>query len=256
MRPLVAVTSSALTSSPQVPNRISCYVDSVYTDALVSCGLQPVILPATSPCSPDNSEDPVRLMCAFSGLLVTGGPTLPSTTPLDSPILPLREQDPARWEHDTTVIRAALASGIPVLAVCRGMQVLNEVLGGTTHLNLVLDGVTSLDHNQGTLPESAPYHRVNVVGSSLLARLTGTSTLEVNSFHRQGVKAPGKSLTVSAVSADGVVEAIEMEAGFCLGVQFHAERMPGSAPMRAIMAGFASACRARRKALSREGCRS
>ncbi|MGE5484899.1 MAG: gamma-glutamyl-gamma-aminobutyrate hydrolase family protein [Ignavibacteriales bacterium] len=239
MRPLVAVTTSVVTSSAVVPNRPSYYVDSVYTESLASCGAAPVLIPAHAPWREGSVHD---LMCMFSGLLVTGGPVLPAECPPDQTIPPLRDQDPDRYDFEIDLILEATRQRIPILGICRGMQVMNEALGGATHLNLLLAGVTKLDHNQGNMPESDGYHPITVSPGSLLSRLTDAKDMIVNSFHRQGVEHPGPGVRDCAVSSDGVVEAIEFGDSFCLGLQFHPERMMHVPCMKGIMDGFVEAC--------------
>jgi putative glutamine amidotransferase len=141
------------------------------------------------------------LLSAVDAIVLTGGPDVTTDMPRD--------------EFELAVVHAALASRTPVLAVCRGLQIVNVALGGTL-----------LAHIDGHLG-GAVRHPVDIVAGSQLASAVGTCRLDTGSLHHQAVDRLGQGLLVSARADDGTVEAVEMPG--VLGVQWHPELEPGSA---------------------------
>ncbi len=130
---------------------------------------------------------------------------------------------PGRDEHEMILIRAALAADLPLLAICRGLQVLNVALGGTLHQHLP-DLITSDEHR----PSPAVFGRteVKLEPDSLTARLLGDRS-SVHCYHHQALDAVAPTLTVTARATDGTVEAAEVDGhDFALGVQWHPEENP------------------------------
>ena len=157
------------------------------------------------------------------------------------------QHDPARDATVLPLVRAALARGMPVLAICRGHQELNVALGGSLHQAVhALPG--RLDHREDPAAEEAaqwaPAHEVALSGG--LAALLGRGAVRVNSLHGQAIDRLARGLVVEAVAPDGVVEAVRAEGtGFCYGVQWHPERGEAEAMGSAALFGaFGAACRA------------
>ena len=136
--------------------------------------------------------------------------------------------DPARDATTLPLIREALTAGVPMLAICRGLQELNVALGGTLHQQVhLVEG--KLDHR---MRPDAPYeeaygprHPVRLTKDGVLWRLVGRSEIEVNSLHWQAIDRLADGLTVEAVAPDGVIEAVSVGGAkeFALGVQWHPE---------------------------------
>ena len=154
----------------------------------------------------------------FSGLLLTGG------TDVD-PALYGEERDPKTEESDRErddleirLLKQALARDLPVLAICRGLQVVNVMHGGTLSQHIEA-------HEQRPAEKSAPAHNIKIERNTLLAAIAGTDCWQVNSRHHQAIKTLGAGLRVSAVDpSDGTIEAIERpDKRFVLGVQWHPE---------------------------------
>jgi putative glutamine amidotransferase len=122
----------------------------------------------------------------------------------------------------------ALRCGIPIFGICRGMQILNVALGGTLYQDLHSQlGGDILKHRQ-EMPKWQPTHEVDLLDDSYLAEITDRQTVEVNSYHHQGIKSLADALTVSARSSDGVIEAVEsrdFSERWLMGVQWHPEGM-------------------------------
>ena len=135
-----------------------------------------------------------------------------------------------------------MARGLPVLGICRGMQVLNVALGGSLHQH-VPDLGSAIDHRQAELG-GEPTHRVTLARDSRLTKLIGRRYVEVNSFHHQALHALGNGLTVAGRAADGLVEAIEAPGRrFTFGVQWHAECLVDRSEQLALFRGLVRAAR-------------
>jgi putative glutamine amidotransferase len=214
-----------------------------YPAAVAAAGGVPVVLPPMSP-----ADD--ALLERLDALVVSGGPDI-------DPVLYGAKPHPQLGpvEHDAdprelAVLRAAEDRGLPILAICRGMQMVNVARGGTLWQDLPTDRPSPILHRQ-TAPGSQPTHRVHVAPGTLLGRLTrgeddGGATLAVNSFHHQAVRELGEGLRVSARADDGVVEAIEAtDRPFLVGVQWHAESLASRAAQGALFRALVDAARSR-----------
>lgn len=166
----------------------------------------------------------------LDGLLLTGGgDVLPQYYGKESFSKTLRGVNQERDEFEFSIIEQALDEELPILGVCRGMQVMNVFLGGSLIMDLMSEGYQ--DHTSPS-NEQVTHHPVSVMPHSLLNVLTGTIEVEVNSFHHQGIDQPGKGLMSTAVSQDNVIEAAEWALKdtmpFLMLVQWHPERMKDS----------------------------
>lgn len=213
-------------------------------------GAVPVLIPANGP-----TADIETLLDRLDGIILTGsrsnvqpslygGPPHAEGTP----------EDPARDEATLPLIRAAVARGVPVLAICRGFQELNVALGGSLHQRLQ-DLPDRIDHSTPMQPSSkvrqGKAHSVRITSGSWLHRLAGSTEIAVNSLHNQGVERLAPGLAVDAVAPDGTIEAVHVIAtatgpvrGFALGVQWHPEYdWPNDSVSRRIFEHFGAAVR-------------
>jgi len=128
------------------------------------------------------------------------------------------------------LVRRFLEARRPILAICRGIQVLNVALGGSLYQDVASDPGTEIQHQQSGLRDQ-PAHPVKVVPGSFLAEVLGTEELEVNSMHHQAVKALGQGLLPVAFAPDMIIEGVELNdpdsSHFVLGVQWHPEELVG-----------------------------
>lgn len=160
----------------------------------------------------------------LGGLVLTGGFDIAPERFGQEPHERTMCAESARDAYELDLLHAALAADLPVLAICRGLQLLNVALGGS-----LLQNIETANHRAAYKTEGMPsrWHSVRVASGSRLHKLLGVEEMEVNSRHHQGVVADGVApgLTVVATSPDGVVEAVESdEHRWVVGVQWHAER--------------------------------
>lgn len=156
---------------------------------------------------------------------------------------------PERDEFEIALVKEARARKLPILAICRGMQVLNVAYGGSLVQDIPTQVPGALDHTLKVPPHQPVEfsHEIWIEKDSLLARLmrdrlTGGDSLEVNSRHHQAVKVVGPGLRSVATAPDGIIEAIEdPEVKFCLGVQWHPENFWRTGEFRALFEGLVAA---------------
>lgn len=205
----------------------------------------PLLIPST-----DTPLEIDAILDAVDGLLFSGAPSnvAPAQYHGFAP-RPDMELDNARDAITLPLLRAAIARGVPVLAICRGFQELNVALGGTLHQH-VHEIAGRLDHREPqNVPreqEYAPAHAIRITAGGLLSGLSGLDQAMVNSLHHQGVDRLAPPLAVEAVAPDGQIEAVSLPTapGFLLGVQWHPEWRWSESPLsRAIFAGFGEALR-------------
>ena len=186
-------------------------------------------------------KDARTLLDGFDGLLVLGGgdihPSLYGQHPIAAPGYGV---DARVDEAEIALVRAAVASGLPVMGICRGLQVINVALGGT----LVQDLGPNSIHQVHTEAPGMSEHEVVIQPDTLLASALGAGNVMVRSGHHQAVQDLGVGMLATAEALDGVIEAIEHEDRWILGVQWHPED-PGtvSGQLAALMRAFTDQCR-------------
>ena len=186
-------------------------LSSAYTDAVARAGGIPVVLPII-----DDAALAESLLAKLDGIVFSGGPDLDPAEYGETVWNETVSIDAVRDRSDLMFARAALASGKPVLAICRGEQLMNVVLGGTLYQDIPTQVDTLVKH-------SGFDHRIGVEKGSVLYDLFGQDSLTVNSSHHQAVKDPAPGIRITAHAPDGIVEAYEYEN--VTAVQFHPERM-------------------------------
>lgn len=181
----------------------------LYVQAVAATGARHEILPWTG----DPDADAAR----FDALVLCGGDDVDARRFGEENHPAVELVPPVRDAYEIGLVRAAVARGTPLLGVCRGAQVMNVALGGT-----LIQHLPDLPH---TYPHRAGVrHAVTLVRGSRLAGLAPEPAVEVNSFHHQAVGRLAPGLRVAATSPDGVVEAVEGEGCFTVGIQWHPER--------------------------------
>jgi putative glutamine amidotransferase len=211
-----------------------------YVESVVRAGGDPIVLETT--------DDPITTLGNVDGLLLTGGADVDPALYGQS-LHPTTEVDAERDSFEIPLSQRALAQKMPLLAICRGVQVLNVAAGGSLVQDIPSLVETSLNHSVQQ-PKEAIAHQIAVAPGSRLATSLGPSpneaTRPVNSRHHQSVSTVAPAFVVSAVSPDGVVEAIEDPAApFCVGVQWHPENFWRTGEFAPLFEAFVEAARAR-----------
>lgn len=221
---------------PEVLQTLSDY----YSEAVISAGMTPMILP--------NAQDPTRaedLVGLIDGLILSGGDDVDPEAYGEETTASIG-QNPAVDQFEIALVRAAQAQNKPVLAICRGLQLLNVALGGT--LNQEVTGVGAvhelIDEDTDTNELNQRHHVVALQPDSILAASYGSEELKVNTLHHQGIKELARDLIVEGKTEDGLIEAARCGGEWwALGVQWHPER--GDLAHRSpLMSAFRSAMEA------------
>ena len=196
----------------------------IYMTAIIeAAGGMPLVIPALGA-----SLDPDELLEHVAGVLLTGSKSNvhPSHYGVGgSP--PETLHDPRRDATTVPLIRACVRHGVPLLAICRGIQELNVALGGTLYQH-VHEQPGKMDHRpDGTAPlevQFAPAHPVRLAAGGLLTGLAGATDVRVNSLHWQGIETLAPGLAMEALAPDGLIEAVRVEQmSYGVGVQWHPE---------------------------------
>jgi putative glutamine amidotransferase len=251
-QPLIGVTTSEMRRAESVqltpqgePPRVEMALGLTYMRAIEFAGGIPVVIP------PLHIRAITPLLDRISGICLSGGPDLDpkSYGERDHPELGPTEPDLDRFE--LAIARRADARGMPLLAICRGAQALNVVRGGTLVQHLP-DRPGAIQHRQSA-PGEQPTHPVRIEAKSRLAELLGTNSLEVNSFHHQGIERLGNGLRAVAFASDDSIEGIEApDRPFCIGVQWHAELLVERSTETALFEAFVRACHLAERTAARE----
>ena len=186
----------------------------------------------------NDPEQAVQDALTCDGLLLPGGGDMDPKFYGQERIPACGEPNLLRDSAEPLLLRAFLAADKPVLGICRGIQVMNAVLGGDLYQDI--KPFEHLPHNG----HWAKVHTVTVRRGTLLSRILGQDTVLVNSQHHQAVDRVAPGFTLAALSEDGIVEAIEKpDARFCLGVQWHPEWLSDADPaMQGLFDAFVNAC--------------
>jgi len=220
MHPLIGISTNFLTvEKGKFIGMERIYVNKDYSDAVLQAGGIPLLLPPV-----EDTESIRRYTQVCDGFILSGGGDINPCLFGESPQPGLEEfhtpLDHAQWN----LTREILNTRKPLLAICRGMQLLNVVTGGTLWQDLSLTGQPVLLHSQYS-PRGDQFHAVNITANSLTGRLLGTE-IYVNSFHHQAIKKLGQGLSITATAPDGIIEAIELtDRPFGLGLQWHPEML-------------------------------
>ena len=226
MTHVVAVTAPRRTDA----RRERVALNLAYVQALAGTGLVPVVVPPII-----TPERAAAIIDVVAGLVLTGGADVDPARYGAVPHAKLEPVDPARDALEVALIQAARLRRLPVLAICRGIQILNVAFGGTLYQDLGTERPSDIDHE-----DEHGHHGVRVELRSLLGRTIGTARRSVNSRHHQAVRDLAPGLVATAWADDGLVEAVEPADGsgpWMLAVQWH----PEDEVEEALFAGFARA---------------
>ncbi len=216
MRPVIGVT----TFMAKKPRKTYACVSNSYLQSIEKAGGIPLMLPLTEVPEVMNGY-----LDIIDGLVISGGdegvnPRLYG----ENPVKELACICPTRDEYEMYLFAGALEKKIPVLGVCRGMQLINVAGGGSLYQDVFTQRTGTFGHLPVQMPVDVLYHSVSITRGSVLESIFATDELMVNSFHHQAVKKLAPSFAVAALSEDNLIEAIEHQGhDFVLGVQWHPE---------------------------------
>ena len=194
------------------------------------------------------AEKVEHILARVDGLMLTGGGDVDPTLYGEEPLSTFEPAEAGRDAFEIELSRAAVASGIPFLAICRGMQVLNVAMGGTLIQDIPSQVQGALEHSIRE-PRHHIAHEVWVAKGSKLAALLADhmedgETCHVNSRHHQSVKRAAAGFDVTATSPDGVIEAMEKpDAPYCIAVQWHPENFWRTGEFRPLFEAFIDSAR-------------
>lgn len=201
--PVIGISSSRIESG-----RIQ--LSDNYTQAILRAGGTPLIIPTID--TPEQAETIISLL---DGVIFSGGLDLNPQWYGEDVYNETVEIDHVRDRSDSLLARAALASGKPILGICRGEQLMNIILGGSLYQDIPSQCPEAIVHAKGAM------HKIAVEKDSFLWKIFQQDTLTVNSFHHQAVKVPAPGIKIAARAVDGTVEAYENDQVWA--VQFHPE---------------------------------
>ena len=194
------------------------FVFDAYSQAVLACGGAPLLVPITQ-----NRESLLSLCQAIDGLILSGGPDVHPRAYRQEPQAGLGEIDEAADRMEMAAASLALSMDLPLLGICRGIQVLNVALKGTLYQDLSERPADPIHHFQSA-DRCVPTHKVRIASSTRLRTIVQRRTLWVNSRHHQAIKDLAAGLVASAHAGDGLIEAVELPGHrFAIGVQWHPE---------------------------------
>lgn len=236
-KPLILLTPSCTTSPLK-----RLYVNRAYVAAVESAGGIALTL-----SRPKDLADIAEVLATVDGVLLTGGVDVHPDHYNEKPEAHCGEIDPERDRVELALFEFARTKKMPILGICRGMQLMNVALGGTLHQDVAIETKSAVIHERDHETERRVLaHPVSVVPDTMLSRIVEVSELSVNSLHHQGIDKIGGGLIPSAHAPDGLVEAIEYPGHpFMLGIEWHPEELPDDAS-KGIFSAFLDATKKKR----------
>ena len=216
MKPVIGLTSQY----EHLVGRKMIKMNNTYVNAVVHGGGVPIVLPIIRELS-----DVERYLDLVDGLILTGGEDVSSIFFGEEPLKEVDTICLSRDNMEIELFNKAYDRNIPILGICRGLQVINIALGGTLYQDINAQVPNAIGHMCGYNIHQG-YHTINILEDSMLNSIFKTDKLIVNSQHHQSIKDLGKDLKISSTTVDGIVESIEStNEKWLLGTQFHPEVM-------------------------------
>lgn len=241
-RPVIGISTSQMPVDyavlPQYPLN---YVGEDYTKAVLSAGGVPILLGLFDPT--EHPELAAAQLDLVDGLLLTGGMDVSPLAYGEQPHPKLGRTYPIRDRNEFALLAEARRRHLPVLAICRGIQIVNVACGGTLYQDLESQRDNVIQHEQHQERWQVA-HEVEIDTHSRLHEVLGVESLPVTTFHHQAIKDLGDGLRVVAQAPDGVIEAVEStNDDWLVGVQWHPEMSrPVDAAAQRLFDGFVSVC--------------
>lgn len=216
-KPIIGITGAYLKHSQHMEG---VYIHQDYHKSVVANGGIPIILPFTDP------ETAIEMLQLCDGIILSGGEDVDPQFYGQDPHLHLGPTIPERDLVEIEIVRYAVKNNLPLLAICRGIQILNVALGGTLIQDIPSQVPEPIQHSQ-KVERGRDTHWVTISKDSKLHQIFGSDRVRVNSLHHQALDIISNDLRVVAQSSDGIVEAVEYihPSNFTVGVQWHPESM-------------------------------
>ena len=207
-----------------------------YVDCVLRAGGLPLLLPNVDP------DTVSAYLSRIDGLVLSGGLDVDPMHYGADPVPNLGQVDAWRDRFELSLANRAFELGMPILAICRGVQLLNVARGGTLVQDIGTEVESPLRHSQKAVQQDTYAHRVLIEPGTCLHEVAGAQEIRVNSFHHQACDRLAEGFVVSARSPDGVIEGAEApDHPHCVGVQWHPERTPDDPVTMGLFASFLEA---------------
>lgn len=227
MKPIIGITSMLSIKPKKNYNVIS----QNYIDSVIRGGGIPIIIPQNA-----RIKDIPDYLSRIDGLVLSGGEDV---APFIYGENIRREVDyilPQRDFFELELLKEAIRRNIPILGICRGMQILNVCLGGTLYQDIKTQLENKMDHLPELMPVNQLYHTITIHDHTILRTLFKEKILSVNSFHHQCIKDLGRDVIVSALAEDGIIEGIEVKGNKnIIGIQCHPEDLTEEYPKFVVL---------------------
>lgn len=229
MKPLIGITSNYSDDTKfMAENGVGAekqdfsYVAIDYTQTLYNAGAIPLLIPYTED---KNMIDDI--ISKLDGVVISGGNDVDTFLYNQRPLGKLGKIYPKRDEMEIYLVKKAIEKNIPILGICRGMQIINVAMGGTLIQDIPSESDEYLSHDILTNERYRPAHSIKIEKNSILSSVYTEETEYVNSYHHQAIKKLAQGLKITAWSEDGICEAVEStdKNKFILAVQWHPEMM-------------------------------
>ncbi|SHJ61380.1 gamma-glutamyl-gamma-aminobutyrate hydrolase family protein [Paramaledivibacter caminithermalis] len=217
MRPIIGITT--FWENKNRPRKLYNLVSHNYIRSVQLAGGIPILIPLI-----DDKRAIINYLNMIDGIIFTGGNDISPLIYEENPIQQVQTICEERDEFEIELFLEALKLDMPILGVCRGMQLINVAMGGTLYQDIYSQRKNSLGHFPQNTPVHNLYHNIRINPESKLFDIFKKTEMKVNSFHHQGVKEVAESLEETSWAADGTIEAIEhINKNFVIGVQWHPE---------------------------------
>lgn len=229
-KPIIGITVA------HVSEELNTFPRAYYVESIRKAGGQPILLPPVK-----TSEDAGEILALVDGLVLTGGGDITPSLLKELPLRGIGTCIPERDISEFLIAEKALASDLPTLGICRGIQLLAVAAGGKIYQDLPSQHSEAMQHKQ-TAPREYVWHEVKLLDSNLKDFIR-EERISVNSLHHQAVSTLPEGFKVNAVARDGVVEGIEkVGARFCIGVQWHPEALVTEVHSQRLFESFVQSC--------------
>ena len=231
-KPVIGVTAA------HCSEELKTFPRQYYVESIRKAGGIPFILPPVRA-----QEEGSDVLSLLDGLLLTGGGDISPVYLREDPLRGIGECFPERDWSEILLTQLSLQQNLPLLGICRGIQVLAVAAGGRIYQDIPSQHPIAMEHSQ-TAPRQYAWHDVDIAEESVLYRLLREKKIGVNSLHHQAVLEIPPGFIQNALASDGIIEGIEKPgAKFCAGVQWHPESMETEMHSKALFRGFVEACR-------------